>query len=202
MENHKKKSTLSRTYRFIRFLGINLSEADYGDISLGKAIRRTLGEIWNSLLLKYCMYSALLAPLNYRIIRPALWRWMGAKVGRNCYIGYEVYIDLNNADLIEIEDNVHIDERCHLLCHKRDLTEYFYGEDYSRLGYKKGKIHICKGCSIGTQSFIMPGVTIGEGAIVGAGSLVTKDVPPYSIVVGRPAKLLRMIPSRIERSGN
>lgn len=69
MENHKKKNTLSRTYRFIRFLGINLSEADYGDISLGKAIRRTFDEIWNSLLLKYCMYSALLAPLNYRIIR-------------------------------------------------------------------------------------------------------------------------------------
>lgn len=140
--------------------------------------------------------------LSGYLLGPALWRWMGARVGRNCYIGYEVYIDLNNADLIEIEDNVHIDERCHLLCHKRDLTDYFYGEDYSRLGYKKGKIHICKGCSIGTQSFIMPGVTIGEGAIVGAGSLVTKDVPPYSIVVGRPAKLLRMIPSRNEMSGN
>jgi acetyltransferase-like isoleucine patch superfamily enzyme len=42
----------------------------------------------------------------------------------------------------------------------------------------------------------MPGVTIGEGAIVGAGALVTKDVPPYTIVVGRPAKVLREIPKR------
>jgi len=48
------------------------------------------------------------------------------------------------------------------------------------------------GCDIGIGSVILPGVTVGEGAIVGAGSVVTKDVEPYSIVVGNPAKLLRM----------
>ena len=187
---------LSLTYRLIRWLGINISESDYGNISLCRAARRCLVEIWHSVLLKYCMYSAILAPLNYRIIRPMLWRWMGARVGKNCYIGYEVYIDLNNAKLITVEDNVHIDERCHLLCHKRDLADYRYGEDYSKLGYREGPIRICRGSSIGTQSFIMPGVTIGEGSIVGAGSLVTKDVPPYTIVVGRPAKILRRVPER------
>jgi len=193
-----ERSKLSPTFRFLRMIGFNLSEIEYGDISLYASLKRALVETWNSILLKYCMFSAILAPWNYRIIRPIIWRWLGAKVGKNCYIGYEVYIDLNNANLITVEDNVHIDERVHLLCHKRDLNNYFYGDDYSKLGYKEAPIHICKGSSIGTQSFIMPGVTIGEGAIVGAGALVTKDVPAYTIVVGRPAKVLREIPRKIK----
>ena len=189
-------SYLSPTYRFLRFIGFNLNETDYGQISFMRSIKRAIVETWNSILLKYCMFSAILAPLNYRIIRPVLWRWMGARVGKNCYIGYEVYIDLNNAKLITVEDNVHIDERCFLLCHKRDLSNYYYGEDYSKLGYKEGPIHICTGASVGSGSMILPGVTVGEGAIIGAGSLVTKDVPPWTIVVGRPAKVLRGIYKR------
>lgn len=189
-------SYLSPTYRFLRFIGFNLNETDYGQISFMSSIKRAIVETWNSILLKYCMFSAILAPLNYRIIRPVLWRWMGARVGKNCYIGYEVYIDLNNAKLITVEDNVHIDERCFLLCHKRDLSNYYYGEDYSKLGYKEGPIHICTGASVGSGSMILPGVTVGEGAIIGAGSLVTKDVPPWTIVVGRPAKVLRGIYKR------
>jgi acetyltransferase-like isoleucine patch superfamily enzyme len=47
---------------------------------------------------------------------------------------------------------------------------------------------------IGANSVILKGVTIGEGAIVGAGSVVTKDVPPYTIVAGNPAKIIRVIP--------
>ncbi len=47
---------------------------------------------------------------------------------------------------------------------------------------------------IGCQSIILKGITIGEGAIVGAGSVVTKDVPPYTIVAGNPAKIIREIP--------
>ena len=48
------------------------------------------------------------------------------------------------------------------------------------------------------ESFIMPGVTIGEGAIVGAGSLVTKDIPAWTIATGRPAKVVKEIPHRKE----
>ena len=187
---------LSVTYRVIRFCGINIPEAEYGQISLFKAIGRYLKEVWNSLLQKYCMFSVLFAPLNYRVLRPMLWRWLGAKVGKNCYIGYQVYFDLNNANLITVDDHVHIDEMCFLLCHKRDLSEYFQGDEYSKLGYKEGPIHIKRNTSIGSCSIIMPGVTIGEGAIIGAGSLVTKDIPDWSIAVGRPAKVVKMIPQR------
>ena len=54
-----------------------------------------------------------------------------------------------------------------------------------------GKIHLCKNCAIGTGSLIMPGVTVGEGAIVGAGSLVTRDIPAWSLAVGAPAKVIK-----------
>ena len=54
----------------------------------------------------------------------------------------------------------------------------------------------CKGSLVGMDSFVMPGVTIGEGAIVGAGSLVTKDVPAWTIATGRPAKVVKEIPHR------
>jgi acetyltransferase-like isoleucine patch superfamily enzyme len=47
---------------------------------------------------------------------------------------------------------------------------------------------------IGTHAVIMPGITIGDGAVVGAGSIVTKDVPPLAVVVGTPARILRQRP--------
>ena len=185
---------LSRTYRIIRFFGINISEKDYGQISVSGAVCKFWRGTWHSLLLKYSMYSAILAPLNYRILRPKIWRLLGAEVGRNCYIGCEVYIDLNHSDMITVEDNVHIDNRCFLLCHKRDIDNYRQGDDYSKLGYKTGRIVIQQGCSIGSGTMIMPGVTIGRGAVIGAGSLVTKNIPAWSVAVGRPAVVVRQIP--------
>ena len=83
-----------------------------------------------------------------------------------------------------------------LLCHKHDLSEYRKGDDYAKLPYKTGEIHLGRGCSTGTGTIIMPGVTIGEGAIVGAGSLVTKDIPAWTIAFGRPAKVVKDINER------
>ena len=64
------------------------------------------------------------------------------------------------------------------------------------LGYIVKPILLKKGCLVGMNSFVMPGVTIGEGAIVGAGSLVTRDIPAWTIAAGRPAKVLKQIPFR------
>lgn len=52
-------------------------------------------------------------------------------------------------------------------------------------------VHICKHAWIGMNATIMKGVTIGEYAIVGAGAIVTKDVPPYAVVAGVPAKVIK-----------
>jgi len=191
-----KENKLSLSYRFLKLLGLNFSEEEYGHISFFGAFKRGLRGLINAILLKYCMYSVILSPLNYRKIRPILWRWMGAKVGKDCYIGYEVWVDMTNTHLVELEDHVHITNRCLLLCHQRDLSNYCVGDDSAKLGYKKEKIILKKGCMIGMDSIIMPGVTIGEGAIIGAGSLVTKDIPAWTIATGRPAKVIKQIPKR------
>lgn len=83
-----------------------------------------------------------------------------------------------------------------MLCHKRDLSVYFQGEDYAKLPYRTDKIHLKKGCAIGTNSLVMLGVTVGQGAIVGACSLVTKDIPAWTVATGRPAKVIKQIPQR------
>lgn len=188
--------TLSTTYKILRLIGLNFSEEEYGQVSLWEMIRSALKHIRNAILLKYCMYSVILSPLNYRKIRPILWRWMGAKVGKDCFIGYEVWVDLTNTEFIEMEDHVHVANRCLLLCHQRDLSDYHIGDDYAKLGYHKRKIVLKKGCLIGMNSMVMPGVTIGEGAIVGAGSLVTKDIPAWTIATGRPARVVKQITPR------
>lgn len=94
--------------------------------------------------------------------------------------------------MITIENGVWIASRSLLLCHKRIISDYCIGDDYNKLPYQKS-IVLKAGCCVGMGAIILPGVTIGEGAIVGVGSVVTKDVPPYTIVVGNPAKIAKCL---------
>lgn len=126
-------------------------------------------------------------------LRPKIWKLTGCKMGKNISIGYDVYYDVGNSYLINVEDNVWITSRCLLLCHKRDLLNYGIGDDVNKLPYIKSEINIKKGAHIGMGSIIMPGVTIGEGAIIGAGSIVTKDIPAWTIAVGNPAKVVKTL---------
>ena len=190
-----KKNKLSLTFRFLRLLGLNYSEKEYGNVSLWRVVRQFFENIKRKFL-QNMMDWAILEPINPRKFRPIILRKLGCKVGKRVFVGDHVIVDLNHSDLIIIEDNVHIASGCRLLCHQRDLSDYCIGDDYSNLGYKLSKIHLCKGCLIGMDSFILPGVTIGEGAIVGAGSLVTKDIPAWTIASGHPAKVIRQVPRR------
>lgn len=186
----------SFTYRLLKKIGLNFSESEYGNISFISAAKRALKGFKNALLLKYCMYSVILSPLNYRLIRPYLWRKMGVRVEKNVFIGYEVWMDFNHAEMIELGEGVHITNRCLLLCHQRDLNNYHKGDDSSKLPYRIGHIKIGKGAMVGMGTTIMPGVTIGEGAIVGAGSLVNKDIPAWTIATGRPARVVKTIKNK------
>lgn len=183
----------SLTYRFLKKIGLNFSEEEYGNVTFWMLIKKLFIRVRNSFLLKYCMYSVILSPINYRLIRPKLWRMMGCKIGKDVFIGYEVLIDASNAHLIEVGDRAHITNRCLLLCHQRDLKNYYRGDDSAKLPYKKGKIIIGKGVMIGMDTIIMPGVTIGDGSIIGAGSMVTKDIPSWKIATGRPARVVKSI---------
>ena len=191
-----EQKQLSLTYRFMRKIGLNYSEEEYGQVSLWTVFKRVCKTYRDSFLLKYVMDSWLLSPITPRKLRPAILRTIGCKVGKDVFIGDHVKVDSGHADLIILDDHVHVAGGTRLLCHQRDLSHYCQGDDYAKLGYKLKPIHLCKGCLVGMESFVMPGVTIGEGAIVGAGSLVTKDIPAWTIATGRPAKVVKEIPKR------
>jgi len=122
------------------------------------------------------------------------------KIGKNCTIGKSVYIDTE----VEIGDNVKIENFASLYKGVKVEDDVFIGPavtftndlypraflwDESRIGYTK----IQRGASIGANATVICGVTIGEYALVGAGSVVTKDVPPFGLVYGNPARLMGFI---------
>lgn len=180
----------------MRKIGLNYSEEEYGQVSIWQVLKRAAKTYKDSFLLKFVMESWLLSPLLPRKIRPMVLKSIGCHVGKDIFVGDHVRIDSGHADMITIEDHAHITGGCRLLCHQRNLLHYCVGDDAAKLPYKLGKIHIGKGVMIGMESLIMPGVTIGEGAIIGAFSLVTKDIPAWTIATGRPAKVVKKIPQR------
>lgn len=192
----KDGKKLSFTYRLLRRIGMNYPEEEYSQVSLLQVIKRIHKTYRDSFLLKYFMNSWLLSPLEPRKIRPWVLRKIGCHVGKDVFIGSNVWVDTGHAELIYIEDHAHVTGLTVLLCHKRELSGYYQGDDYAKLPYKTGEIHLGKGCSTGTGTLILPGVTIGEGAIIGAGSLVTKDIPAWTIAMGRPAKVVKTIQKR------
>lgn len=136
-----------------------------------------------------------LNPISYNL-RPWIWKLAGVNAHGKFHVGYDVYFDAGGSHLITIEDGVWIASRSLILCHKRIIRDYKYGDDYNELPQNPQPVCLKKGCVIGMSSIIMPGITVGEGAIVGAGSVVTKDVPPYTLVTGNPAVVVKEFPKK------
>ena len=118
-------------------------------------------------------------------------------IGRNTFVGGSHIVC---AEKITIGDDVLISWGCTIVDHNShalswvdradDVKEYYYG----RKNWNKVKISpvtICDRVWIGFNSIVLCGVTVGEGAVVGCGSIVTKDVLPYSVVAGCPARIIR-----------
>ncbi|MBB5283249.1 acetyltransferase-like isoleucine patch superfamily enzyme [Rhabdobacter roseus] len=120
-----------------------------------------------------------------------LHRMRGVKIGRGSKINRTVQIDDSRPDLVEIGHNVWVTAGVMILCHQRDLSFHRIGKAVMDCPLLYKKVIIKDGAHIGIGAILMPGVTIGEGAIVGAGSVVTKDIPPYSIAVGAPARVIK-----------
>ena len=190
-----QKKQFSKTYRILRALGYNYSEEEYGQVSF----KRVVWQFFHNICQKHrqnMMDWAILEPFAPRKLRPHLARKMGCHIGKNVFIGDHVRIDQGHANLIYIDDFAHITGGCRLLCHQRDLRDYRVGDNAASLPYKLGEIHIGKGVMVGMETLIMPGVTIGDGAIIGAYSLVTRDIPAYTIATGRPARVVKQISVR------
>lgn len=127
----------------------------------------------------------------------------GVIIGNNCRIGKGVYIESdvkignrvkiqNYASIYgeaEIEDEVFIGPYVCFTNDKIPRAANLKGELRSKKEWKKGKITVKKGASIGAGSILITDITIGEYALIGAGSVVTKSVASYNLVFGNPARV-------------
>lgn len=109
-------------------------------------------------------------------------------IGSHCYLGPEIFIDL--LDRVTIEDNATISMRVSLITHihvgQSSLAEYYFPP-------QKKPVLLRQGSYIGAGATILMGVEVGECAVVGAGSIVTKNVPPSAVVVGTSNRVIRKL---------
>ncbi len=112
-----------------------------------------------------------------------------ARVGRRCKISSHTFI----CEGVDIEDNVFIGHSVTFINDIYPRATAASGGLQTEADWKVEKTRVCTGASIGSGSTILANVTIGENAIVGAGSVVTKDVPANAIVAGNPAKFMRFV---------
>lgn len=124
-------------------------------------------------------------------LRRILLNAAGYKIGRNVYIGEDLIIidEMKEKGNLIIGDRVAIAERVTLIISSKPNFSNIL--PYAPIAH--GPIYIQEDAWLGTGVIVFPNVTIGKGAIVGAGSIVTKDVPSYTIVVGSPAKPIRKL---------
>ena len=109
------------------------------------------------------------------------------RLGRNCFINYNcVFLDCAP---IEIGDELQMAPAVQLYTayHPLDRATRAAGLEYAK------PIRIGSGVWIGGGAIVLPGVTIGDGAVTGAGSVITRDVPPNTLALGNPARIVRAL---------
>lgn len=134
-----------------------------------------------------------------------IWHWThvreGATIGENCTIGQGCYIDKNAVigDRVKIQNNVSVYQGVIL------EDDVFIGPSVVFTNVRKPWSHrptaeqdyettvVRRGASIGANATILCGVTIGEGAMIGMGTVVNKNVPPFAMVVGNPGRVIKYV---------
>lgn len=112
-----------------------------------------------------------------------------AKVGRRCKISSHSFI----CEGVTIEDNVFIGHGVMFTNDSYPRSTTSEGSLQTEADWKVERTLVKQGASIGTGATILPNISIGENAIVGAGSVITRDVPANAVVAGNPAKVLRYL---------
>ena len=159
------------------------------------------------------------SPEMYQRIAPDVKLGKGARIYAftNLY-GCEIGDDVKIGTFVEIQKGARIGDRCKISSHtficegvvlEREVfighNVTFINDPYPRATNGQGQLQtesdwkciptrVKRGASIGSGATLLCGVTVGEQAIVGAGSVVTKDVPDRAVVAGNPARLIRMLP--------
>ena len=132
----------------------------------------------------YLRWMVLFVPLSR--LRIILHRARGVRIGKGVLIGYNVTIDDVYPRLVTIGDRVALSDGTFLLAHSKP-PEYFKGQIESFAA----PLTIENNVWIGVGAILLPGVTVGEGSIISAGSLVTRDVRPHWLVAGNPARHIK-----------
>ena len=134
-----------------------------------------------------------------------------AEIGENCIISKNVYIDFgvkigknckiqNNCSVYHgatIEEGVFLGPHCIITNDKNPRAINADGSQKSASDWTVSPVVIKKGAALGAGTIVLPGVTIGEWALVGSGSVVTKDVPDYALAYGNPARVV----GRVNKEG-
>ncbi|TAJ76988.1 MAG: N-acetyltransferase [Gallionellaceae bacterium] len=133
-----------------------------------------------------------------------IWHWVhicgGAKIGERCSFGQNVFVgnDVVIGNNVKVQNNVSVYDAVHLdddvFCGPSMVFTNVYNPR-SAITRKNEyrKTHVCRGATLGANCTIVCGVTIGEYAFVGAGAVINKDVKPYALMVGVPAKQIGWI---------
>lgn len=137
----------------------------------------------------------------HRGLRIWLYRQMGVNIGKDCVVEMYANLDDQFPELMFFEDHSGPSRHVIILCHddvaaKSDAEEGEF-EFMKRHGFV-APVRLKSYSGIGTASILLPGITVHEGGVVGAGAVVTKDVPPYTVVGGVPAKVLKVLRSPAE----
>lgn len=145
-----------------------------------RSLLRTLWQKSLHILARFCI------PPGPRL---ALYRLMGISIGRHVFVGLDTWLDDQFPELILIEDDVTISFRVTVVVHddarRMDATIPGAGDG------TVAPVIFRRGCYLGAGCLILPGVTVGERAVVGAGAVVTRDVPAGKVVVGVPARVVK-----------
>jgi acetyltransferase-like isoleucine patch superfamily enzyme len=117
------------------------------------------------------------------------------EIQKNAVIGANVKVSSHTfiCEGVEIEDDVFVGHNVSFINDKYPRSTSGDGRLQTEADWEVIKTVVKKGASIGTSCTILCGITIGEGAIIGAGSVVTRDVPAHTVVAGNPARPLRKL---------
>lgn len=141
------------------------------------------------------IYDLLSKHLPSNTLRIGCQRAKGVRIGSNVYLSYDVNIDLVCPELVEIGDNVRIGIGVIILAHNRPSDGWL-----PYLGQVQERVRIERNAVISAGAIILPGVTVGEFAIVREGTVVDEDVLPFSVVAGVPAKVVEtLVPDKVAR---
>ncbi len=120
-----------------------------------------------------------------------------ATIGKNCKISSHTFI----CEGVSIEDNVFVGHGVMFINDSYPRATTASGELQTEKDWSVAPTLVRKGASIGSGATILANITIGENAMIGAGSVVSHDVPAYAIVAGNPARLLRFVADELKASG-